>query len=100
VRLLLHGMETRCERSSKHAIPLHLYGYGNERPQAFRRPTNTVPVNAEDPIGEEAKMLQALPGKSSKFVPLKGYLIKKFGPPVFVRTTDIGIAIFRRQWQA
>lgn len=32
---------------------------------------------------------------------IERHLIKKFGPPpVFVRTIDIGIAIFRSQWQA
>jgi hypothetical protein len=42
--------------------------HGNERSEAFRRPTNTIPTNAEDLIGGEANMLQALPVKLSTFV--------------------------------
>lgn len=36
---------------------IYMAMHGNERPEAFRRPTNTTPTNAEDPIGEEASML-------------------------------------------
>jgi hypothetical protein len=31
--------------------------HGNERPEDFRWPTNTIPVNAEDPTEDEASML-------------------------------------------
>ena len=30
--------------------------HGNERPEAFRRPTNTIPTMAEDPIGETSML--------------------------------------------
>jgi hypothetical protein len=36
---------------------IHMAMHGNQRPEAFRRPTNTIPTNAEDPIGEEASTL-------------------------------------------
>jgi hypothetical protein len=36
---------------------IYMAMHGNVRPEAFRRPTNTVPINAEDPIGKEANML-------------------------------------------
>jgi transposase len=35
-----------------------IYGmHGNERPEASRRPRNTIPINAEDSIEEKASML-------------------------------------------
>jgi transposase len=36
---------------------IYMAMHGNESLEAFRRPTNTIPTNAEDPIGEEASML-------------------------------------------
>jgi hypothetical protein len=31
---------------------IYMAMHGNESLEAFRRPTNTIPINAEDPIGE------------------------------------------------
>jgi hypothetical protein len=36
---------------------LYMAMHGNQRSEAFRRPTNTIPTKAEDPIREETSML-------------------------------------------
>jgi hypothetical protein len=36
---------------------IYMAMHGNERSEAFRKPTNTIPTNADDPIRVETSML-------------------------------------------